>query len=510
MEWVTYAALVIVFVALRLTLRFATGGFRWSGNSSIEEKHARSLVKRGRSISSRPAADAPDATVVRITGEVRVHESALTAPISGSRCAYWRVVIYEQRGAGVSQSWEHLAQHSEHTPFIVADPSGEVLVDPALATVSMRSRQSRIVSPREAVPQQVATLLVERGWSMDDLRRRDRPIRIDETTVASGASVAVVGAGTSSARRGALDELDYRSTSPTWLVLSGRDSDLLISDDRALRRRSRAGARNDAGEDWVRRVGDAHAETSGEDVDVFEGRLRWRMRFIRTLMVAAVIVAVVKVAFALGLARLWTESPPEKPPIPMLGASQRALLRNEIDRQRVAAYRGDDAWRAALQARERVVELTDAPCPQYAMLERQRARSFKDSFSASDPDAPFPLLAIEVGGALPVTSPTTNAHVVALDRLDRAIATARADEYESLRAQVFSPPESTVDVLVELVRDPTHLRVRAWAYDHQVRRIVCAGHDEYAETEPSPRSAGFAISILESLRDVSSEEAVQP
>ncbi len=509
MEWFVYIALVVVVIAMRLSLRAATGGLRWSGEANVEEQHARALARRARSIPWRSVADAPEATVVRLAGEVKVHEDALTAPITGARCAYWLVVVYQHRGVGVSQSWEQLAQHSDHTSFVLADSSGEMLVDPASATVSVCARKTKIINPGEAVPEKVAALLVERDWSIEDIRRRDRPIRVDEMALVFGTNVAVIGAGTSVAR-GERKERDYRSTAPTWLALSGGGAELLISDARPLLRRSLGIA--GAAEEWARSGGAAErpVDASGGDVDEFEGKLRRRARLVRAVLIAVLVIAAVRIAFALGLSRLWTKAPPEKQLVPMLSEQQRATLRDEIDRRRVATYRADDEWRLALQTREQVTGASPDACAQTAVLDKHLPRSFKNSFSVAEPDAPFPLVAIEAGEALPVASPRTKALVAVLDTLERSISTARADEYETLRPRVMAPPDTTVDVLVELAREGERVRVRAWLYDHQLRRIVCAGESRLAAAELNPQTAGFASGALDSLRAVRSAAVVHP
>ena len=88
MEWFVYIALVVGVVAMRLSIRAATGGLRWSGDANVEEQHARALVRRARAIPGRSVADAPEGTVVRLAGEVKAHERALTSPITSAPCAY--------------------------------------------------------------------------------------------------------------------------------------------------------------------------------------------------------------------------------------------------------------------------------------------------------------------------------------------------------------------------------------------------------------------------------------
>ncbi len=493
MEWLTYLAIFVVVLGLRVTLRFAHGGFRWgsTGGVGVVQHQAHALAKTARAIPLTSAADAREATVVRLVGEVKEHDRSLVSPIGGARCVYWEAVLYEHRGVGVSQSWEPIAQHSEAISFVLADASGHILIDPSLATMSLGGTETRIFNPGELLPQGVATFLAASGWSIDDMRRRGSPIRFDQTMLAIGRRVAAVGAGSTVDRHGGDGDLDYRSPPATWLLLDGRNAELLISDAKPL---LRGAARVDesAAKLWPRSVGSGLAAPvtgtgSGrwvggpKDVgpDEFEARLRRRSHLARAASVVTIGligIVLVKIAFALGLARLWTTS------AAMLTEQQRTTIRDEIDRQRVAAYRSDDAWRAALRTRRRPTSASADPCPATAVLKQQLARSFKDSFSEASPDAPFPLVPIGPDGEPPLKSPRTNAILAALDAVAQLLATAHANEYETLRARLMEAHVVPVDIVVELDRGPDRIHVWAWAYDHAAGRIVCTGNGDFPGT----------------------------
>lgn len=528
MEWFTYLAIVAAFIAMRVALRFARDGFRWSssGGGGIEQHQARALAKTARAIPWVSAADAREATVLRLVGEVKEHERSLAAPIGEVRCVYWQVVLYKHRGVGVSQSWEHVSQQSEAISFVLADASGDVLIDPALATMSLGKTDTRIFNPGEMLPQGVATFLAAGGWSIEDMRRRERPIRLDETVLAIGRRVAAVGAGDSVERHGENGERNYRSAPVTWLLLDGRNTELLISDAKPLLRRTTRGDQM-AANAWPRSAGHGLAGdaatpgiasdsrspiggTEGVGPDEFEARIRRRSRLARTasVLITTVLIGIVavKIAFEVGLARLWTRS--SDAPSPKLSDQQRAGIRQESDRQRVASYRSDDAWRVALRARRRATSASTDPCPATAVLEQQLARSFKDSFSEASPEAPFPLAAIEPDGEPPPKSPRTIAIVKALDTLEGQLVTAHAHEYETLRTRLMRKHAVAVDILVEIDRGPDRVRVSAWAYDHEAGRIACLGEREFPAGDLDTRSAGFARTIVEALRPAVGEETI--
>ena len=520
MEWLTYIAIFVVVIGLRVTLRFAHGGFRWgsTGGVGVVQRQAHALARMARAIPLTSAADAREATVVRLVGEVKENERSLVSPIGGARCVYWEVVLYEHRGIGVSQSWEPISQDSDAVSFVLADVSGHVLIDPSLATMSLGGTETRIFNPGELLPQGVATFLAVSGWSIDDMRRRVRPIRFDQTMLAIGRRIAAVGAGCAVDRHGGDGDLDYRSPPATWLLLDGRNAELLICDAKPL---LRGAGRVDesAAKFWPRSVGSGLAALvtgtgSGrrvggpEDVgpDEFEARLRRRTHLARAASVVTIGligIVLVKIAFALGLARLWTT------PAPMLTEQQLTTIRDEIDRQRVAAYRSDDAWRAALRTRRRATSSAD-PCPATAVLKQQLAVSFKDSFSEASPDAPFPLVSIDPDSEPPLKSPRTNAILAALDAVAHLLATAHASEYETLRARLLEAHVVPVDIVVEFDRDPDRIHGWAWAYDHTAARIVCTGNRDFPTDNLDPRTAGFAGAILETLRLDDQEAAIRP
>ncbi len=522
MEWVTYLAILVVVIGLRLTLRFAHRGFRWgsTGGVGVVQHQAHSLAKTARAIPLMSVADAGEATIVRLVGEVKEHDRSLVSPIGGARCVYWEVVLCEHRGVGVSQSWEPISQQSEAISFVLADVSGHVLIDPSLAIMSLGGTETRIFNPGEMLPQGVATFLAASGWSIDDMRRRRSPIRFDETMLAIGRRVAAVGAGCTVDRHGRNRDLDYRAPPATWLLLDGRNAELLISDAKPLLR-SATRVDASAAKLWPRSVGPGLLAAPGigtgsgrwvggpEDVgpDEFEARLRRRSHLARAasfVTIGLIGIVLVKTAFALGLARLWT------PSAPMLTEQQRTTLRDESDRQRVRAYRSDDAWRAALRTRRRATNASADQCPATAVLEQQRARSFKDSFSEASPDAPFPLFRIDPDSEPPLKSPRTNAILAALDTVAKLLATAHANEYETLRARLLETHVVPVDIVVELDRGPDGIRVWAWAYDHAEGRIVCSGDRDFPTDNLDPTTAGFASAILETLRPDAREAGISP
>ena len=70
---------------------------------------------------------------VELDGHVRV-ETPVTDPVFGNPCAYYRVVVEEQRGSGRDSHWVTIYnQDSSATPFLIEDATGVARVCPAKA-----------------------------------------------------------------------------------------------------------------------------------------------------------------------------------------------------------------------------------------------------------------------------------------------------------------------------------------------------------------------------------------
>jgi E3 Ubiquitin ligase len=57
------------------------------------------------------------------------------APLTGTRCAWWRYKIEERRYSGRSRSWSTIQSDTSVTPFLLDDGTGQCLIDPRGAEV---------------------------------------------------------------------------------------------------------------------------------------------------------------------------------------------------------------------------------------------------------------------------------------------------------------------------------------------------------------------------------------
>jgi len=73
-----------------------------------------------------------------------IQEGMLLAPLSGTRCVYYRYLVEEERRGRRSREWVTVDQGASDTPFHVQDPTGRILVVPLGGEV-MLGRDYRVI-----------------------------------------------------------------------------------------------------------------------------------------------------------------------------------------------------------------------------------------------------------------------------------------------------------------------------------------------------------------------------
>lgn len=282
----------IVFVGFAVVVVAAQLVVRWAQNrgSLILERSARSLAARGRRLDASSIGEVPEASVVRVIGEVKRLERWVVAPLSKRPCAHWhlQVSVLEYSPATRGTVWRALFERTDGLPFVLASPHGELCVDPALATVSVKRECLDHIKRGRGLPGNLAELVESGGVSAGSLK--GTKVWFKESIVGFGTRVAVVGAGRMIARSADVPfETGYRDPRPTWMCLSGTDDELLISDDRRLLhvRGNGGGIKVEPPRDRAVRAPESSetAAWSAMDVDEFERHLaarkrRWRLALV--------------------------------------------------------------------------------------------------------------------------------------------------------------------------------------------------------------------------------------
>lgn len=294
MEYVPVVLVLALVVGVRLTMSWAR-----AREQLDVERPARELVNRGRRLDASAIAEIPESSVVRVLGEVKRVDRWVVAPISKRPCAYWKLTVSVLEYSPTSRGayWRTIHDTSDSLPFVLATGADECLVDPALATVSVKAGRIDEIKSSRRIPASYVEHLERAGISIDSFRRTK--MRIEESILGFGIKVAVVGAGRVVPRSpDAAAESDYRAPRPTWLCLSGADDELLVSDDRRLLlpRGTGGGVKTEPPR------GRESSEPSGTeswasmDVDDFEGRLAARKVLWRIGLAATAVVAIGAIA----------------------------------------------------------------------------------------------------------------------------------------------------------------------------------------------------------------------
>jgi hypothetical protein len=187
---------------------------------SRDARTARTLADRPRT-SIRDGADG----LVRVTGRVRRHGELLRAPISGRPCIAYQLLVENDK-----DGWGKLLELRDARPFVIADETGEALVDttagPFHLALNSDERGGTGLLDRIGEAQRQALMSV---GAFESPGRTGGKRRYREGILREGETVAVGGRG--------VREVSAEATSvnprepPRWLVLRGTaDDPLLISD----------------------------------------------------------------------------------------------------------------------------------------------------------------------------------------------------------------------------------------------------------------------------------------
>lgn len=80
--------------------------------------------------------------LAELSGAVR-QKTAVTAPITGTPCCYFRYTIEKLTG-GKNRHWEVVERGASNEPFLLEDPTGRILVDPAGADTVLRTAHREV------------------------------------------------------------------------------------------------------------------------------------------------------------------------------------------------------------------------------------------------------------------------------------------------------------------------------------------------------------------------------
>jgi len=176
----------------------------------------------------------PEGAVGKVVGRLAYVGEPLVSPLTGRRCAQYRVIVEEYRSNGNSGSWHPIIEDEESQNFILKDKTGEVLVTMNGARVVVtKDAQYRSGTFNDATPSLESFLVKHRyqstGWIFN------KSLRYEEGVLAEGEEVTICGMGrwentpepvTPSTTGGSRDQR------PRRLVIRNADqAPLYVSDD---------------------------------------------------------------------------------------------------------------------------------------------------------------------------------------------------------------------------------------------------------------------------------------
>lgn len=152
-----------------------------------------SLLQRKRLIMNTPASKVRSAAMglVEVNGLAN-GPYALTAPITGKTCYYYRTMVWQWKRQGKSSSWVKEADESLHVPFFLEDNTGRVLVDPQGAEMDIHRDfqdefSNSVFSSNLEIPGNITNFLLAHGISTD------KKIKVEEYCIKPKNALFVLG-----------------------------------------------------------------------------------------------------------------------------------------------------------------------------------------------------------------------------------------------------------------------------------------------------------------------------
>ncbi|MCB9592197.1 MAG: hypothetical protein H6719_05655 [Sandaracinaceae bacterium] len=153
--------------------------------------------RRLKNLESTPIADAPDGSLVKITGKlVRAVDEGLEGPLTGRRCTGYVIEVKERTYSGANVNWHTIVMQEDAVSFVVEDATGSALVKAAGAhLVLVRDGHLRSGDLAENSERAEAFLLAN-GTPSENILRMKKSIRYEEGVLEPGEEVSVLGVGT--------------------------------------------------------------------------------------------------------------------------------------------------------------------------------------------------------------------------------------------------------------------------------------------------------------------------
>ena len=100
--------------------------------------------------------------VVEVEGTVEPHEVTLVPPFSGEECVICQYEVEEYRSSGKSSHWETVHSGGGRRPFVLADGSDRLLVEPERASLALDEAAVIRVDAGDRPPERIRRWIGER------------------------------------------------------------------------------------------------------------------------------------------------------------------------------------------------------------------------------------------------------------------------------------------------------------------------------------------------------------
>lgn len=136
-----------------------------------------------------------DGESARVVGTIECTNTPLTAPLSGRKCAYYYILVEQQRSSGKSSSWHTLIEEEVSGDFVIRDGVNRACIKgPVIKSYIVQDRRYKSGFFNDAT-QNLKHYLKQKGRESENMLGFNKTLRYKEGVLEQGEEVAVYGKG---------------------------------------------------------------------------------------------------------------------------------------------------------------------------------------------------------------------------------------------------------------------------------------------------------------------------
>jgi hypothetical protein len=152
------------------------------------------LSRKIKNTPAKPIREVLDGEVIKIVGCVYYAAATIAAPLSGRKCSYYKVLVEEEKGSGITHGWYRFAEDQKVSLLLVKDGNNYALIDEKYLLSSLVEDKKYYSGFLNDASDNLKNFLKQKGKeSTSALMGFNRNLRYKEGILEEGERIAVIG-----------------------------------------------------------------------------------------------------------------------------------------------------------------------------------------------------------------------------------------------------------------------------------------------------------------------------